>query len=44
MNEPPIRVMKNRIYSLAVHPSETSLLIASGDLKGNIGEISNMMY
>lgn len=32
------KIAKNRIYSLAIHPSETSLIVAAGDMKGNIGE------
>ncbi|VVC43138.1 Hypothetical protein CINCED_3A001417 [Cinara cedri] len=36
MHGPPLKVAGNRIYSLAVHPSETSLIIAAGDLKGYI--------
>lgn len=39
MNEPSFKVTESRIYSLAIHPSETSLIIATGDKKGNIGEI-----
>lgn len=38
MNEPGLKVIKSRIYALAIHPSETSLIIAAGDMKGNIGE------
>lgn len=43
MNEQPIKVMNNRIYSIAIHPSETSLLIVSGDMNGNIGMINYIM-
>lgn len=38
MNEDSLKVSAGRIYSLAVHPSETSLIIIAGDIKGNIGE------
>lgn len=38
MNEPTIKVTESRIYSLAIHPSETSLLVAAGDMRGNIGK------
>jgi len=32
------KVCEKRIYSLAIHPSEASLIVAAGDLKGNICE------
>jgi len=38
MYTPSLKVCKKRIYSLAIHPSETSLIVASGDLGGNICE------
>jgi len=38
MDEPSIRVTKTRIYSLAIHPSKRSLIIAAGDLNGNVGK------
>ncbi|XP_050548765.1 WD repeat-containing protein 76-like [Daktulosphaira vitifoliae] len=36
INETPVKVITSRIYSIAVHPSESSLFIAAGDQKGNI--------
>ncbi|XP_029344274.1 WD repeat-containing protein 76-like isoform X2 [Acyrthosiphon pisum] len=36
MNIPPIKISEFGIQSLAIHPSETSLIIAAGDRKGNI--------
>lgn len=36
MNIPPIKVTKGGIQSLAIHPSETSLIVAAGDKKGKI--------
>ncbi|XP_050435279.1 WD repeat-containing protein 76-like [Adelges cooleyi] len=36
INEMPMKVINDRIYSLAIHPSESSLIIAAGDRKGNI--------
>jgi len=39
--ESSLKVASSRIYSLAVHPSETSLLIAAGSLKGNISNLNN---
>uniref|UniRef100_A0A2S2R3H0 WD repeat-containing protein 76 n=1 Tax=Sipha flava TaxID=143950 RepID=A0A2S2R3H0_9HEMI len=36
MNNDSIKVSAGRIYSLAIHPSETSLIIVVGDIKGNI--------
>lgn len=38
MNEQTLKVTKRRIYSIAIHPSETSLIIATGDMKGNVGK------
>lgn len=40
MNEDSIKVSGGRIYSLAVHPSESSLIIVAGDIKGNISEVN----
>lgn len=39
MNEPSFKVTNSRIYSLAIHPSESSLIIATGDKRGNVGEV-----
>lgn len=36
MNTPSLKVCEKRIYSLAIHPSETSLIIAAGDMTGNL--------
>ncbi|XP_026813789.1 WD repeat-containing protein 76-like [Rhopalosiphum maidis] len=36
MNKPSIKVSETGIHSLAIHPSETSLMIAAGDRRGNI--------
>ncbi|XP_025195814.1 WD repeat-containing protein 76-like [Melanaphis sacchari] len=36
MNTPSLKICEKRIYSLAIHPSETSLIVAAGDLKGNL--------
>lgn len=38
MYTPSLKVCEKRIYSLAVHPSETSLIVAAGDMRGNICE------
>lgn len=38
MNISPIKISEFGIQSLAIHPSETSLIIAAGDRKGNISE------
>lgn len=38
MNIPPIKVTKSSIQSLAIHPSETSLIVAAGDKKGKISK------
>lgn len=34
------KVVQKRIYSLVIHPSETSLVIAAGNTNGNIGNIN----
>lgn len=34
----PMKVTESGIQSLAIHPSETSLIIAAGDRKGNISK------
>ncbi|XP_027850967.2 WD repeat-containing protein 76-like [Aphis gossypii] len=36
INIPPMKVIESGIKSLAIHPSETSLIVAAGDKKGNI--------
>jgi len=38
MNIPPIKMSGFGLQSLAIHPSEASLIIAAGDRKGNISE------
>jgi len=38
MNTPSIKVSEFGIQSLAIHPSETSLILAAGDRGGNISE------
>jgi len=38
MNIPPVKMSEFGIQSLAIHPSETSLIIAAGDRKGNISK------
>jgi hypothetical protein len=38
MNIPSIKMFETGIHSLAIHPSETSLMIAAGDRRGNISE------
>lgn len=44
MNIPPMKVTENGIQSLAIHPSETSLLVAAGDRKGNISKTIYTFY
>lgn len=44
MHESPLKVIESRIYSLAIHPSETSLIIAAGDMKGNICKINFILF
>jgi len=34
----PVKVCEKRIYSIAIHPSETSLIVAVGDMNGNLCE------
>lgn len=41
MYTPSLKVCEKRIYSLAIHPSETSLIVAAGDLRGNISLYNN---
>lgn len=41
MNTPSLKVCEKRIYSLAIHPSETSLIIAAGDMRGNLSLYNN---
>ncbi|XP_015365077.1 PREDICTED: WD repeat-containing protein 76-like [Diuraphis noxia] len=41
MYTPSVKVSEKRIYSLAIHPSETSLTVAAGDLRGNLTLYSN---
>lgn len=38
MYTPSVKVCEKRIYSLAIHPSETSLIVAAGDMRGNLSE------
>jgi len=38
MNEASIQVVNSRICSLAIHPLETSLIVAAGSLCGTIGK------
>lgn len=38
INIPPMKVIESGIKSLAIHPSETSLIVAAGDKKGNISK------
>ncbi|XP_026811576.1 WD repeat-containing protein 76-like [Rhopalosiphum maidis] len=37
----PVKVCEKRIYSLAIHPSETSLIVAAGDMNGNLSLYNN---
>lgn len=41
MNIPSLKVCEKRIYSLAIHPSETSLIIAAGDMRGHMSLYNN---
>lgn len=43
MNIPPIKMSGFGIQSLAIHPSETSLILAAGDRKGNICKTKNIL-
>lgn len=38
INIPPMKVTESGIQSLAIHPSETSLIVGAGDKKGNISK------
>lgn len=47
IKNPATKVTETRIYSLAIHPSEVALTIATGDMKGIIGETTftiNIIY
>lgn len=44
ITQPLHKVVQNRIYSIVIHPSETSLVIAAGDISGNIGNIYYIIF